>query len=344
MNVSPQYVSDSTIVTITGTGFSDTIANDKVFLNGKQLTILSAKDTIMTAMVPTLAGSGYLNVTADGNTVAGPPLFYDTSFRISVISGGLTAGHYLASDSDGNLYVPTNDGNGTIYKITAAGVMSTLASSVNASDGAALDASGNLYVVSNVNYLSPTIFKVSPAGVVSPFATDAGYLYGLAVDGSGNVYTANSTDSSIDKFTPQGVMSVFASGLPGVSGLAFGKDGSLYATITTNSTSLTAGAVVMISSSGVQTTVATGLQFCGEDGIVVDPNNVIYVTCFNQAAPTSYVNRIEPGGSGPGTSIYSDNSYIPLGIIMDKTGNLYVLNNSARSGNPAGNLMKLTMH
>jgi serine/threonine protein kinase, bacterial len=342
--VTPGEVQDSTIVTIKGTDFGTTQGGDAVFFNGKQAVLISASDTQLVAMVPTLAGSGKITVTANGTTITGPVFLYDTTYRISTVLGGLDAPHYLSIDASGNLIVPTY-GDGVVNQINGQGVINPF-STVPASDGTAIDATGNLYVVSNVNAGSSIIYKVSAGGVASTLATDPGLVFGLAIDAGGNLYAGNNANNSIDKITPQGTVSVFVPNMPEASGVVVASDGNIYATTNSDPSSLSAGSVVRITPSGTVTTVTSGLTFCGEDGITIDGNNTIYVTSFNQLAPAmSAVVKIIPMGVNTSTNVLlTTNVYLPVGITIDKTGNLYVVNNNTSATILNGNVIKMTIH
>ena len=85
---------------------------------------------------------------------------------------------------------PTN-GNGTVSKVTPAGVVSTFASGFNGPDGLAFDAAGNLYVANDDANFNGIVSKVTPAGVVSTFASGFNSPEGLAFDAAGNLYVAN---------------------------------------------------------------------------------------------------------------------------------------------------------
>jgi len=140
----------------------------------------------------------------------------------------------VAVDSNGSLYVADRWGN-KIRKITAAGVVSTLAGSgvagsvdgvgTNATfhypKGIAVDASGNVFVSQTG---SPMIRKITSGGVVttlagsSEFGSDDGNGVeatfkeptSVAVDSVGNVYVADVSNYKIRKITSSGVVSTIA--------------------------------------------------------------------------------------------------------------------------------------
>jgi sugar lactone lactonase YvrE len=153
----------------------------------------------------------------------------------------------VAVDAAGVVYV-ADSGNHTIRKITATGVVSTLAGlagSKGSADGpgmnarfnfpedVAVDASGTVYVADSGNR---TIRKITRAGMVSTLAGLAGSKgsadgqgaaarfnlpYGVAVDASGTVYVADQFDRTIRKITRVGVVSTLA-GTAGHTGAADG--------------------------------------------------------------------------------------------------------------------------
>jgi sugar lactone lactonase YvrE len=135
----------------------------------------------------------------------------------------------VAVDTGANIYV-ADTRNGTIRRITSAGVVSTLAGSpgsfgsadgtgsaarFNVPKGVAVDSAGNVYVADSDAYYDTsnnTIRKVTPAGIVRTLAGLArsvdiydgtgsaarfSYPNGLAVDSAGSVYVADTGNSTI---------------------------------------------------------------------------------------------------------------------------------------------------
>lgn len=166
------------------------------------------------------------------------------SGTVSVLAGGGPGSHTdgtgtaasfsapagVAVDASGNVYVA--DGGAAVRKITAAGVVTTLAGNYAGSGlvdgtgsaarfsgltGVAVDAAQNVYVADTDNN---AIRVVTPAGAVTTLAGNvtAGFVDGtgtaasfntplaVAVDGSGNVYVADSGNHAIRKIAPGGVV------------------------------------------------------------------------------------------------------------------------------------------
>src|SRR5262249_13888429 len=89
----------------------------------------------------------------------------------------------VAVDGDGNIYV-ADSGNNTIRKITAGGIVTTLA------------------------WLAGTCCFVDGTGSGARFSSPRG----VAVDSAGTVYVADANNSRIRKITPAGVVTTLAGG------------------------------------------------------------------------------------------------------------------------------------
>ncbi|MGI4864874.1 MAG: NHL repeat-containing protein [Janthinobacterium lividum] len=185
----------------------------------------------------------------------------------------------LAIDARGTLYVA--DGfNHCIRKITAAGVVSTLAGTGVAGyadgpgstaqfsrpEGLAVDAQGTLYTA---DYGDNRIRKITAAGVVSTLAgtgkvgyadgpgNTAMFFYptGIAVDAQGTVYVADLVNNCIRMITPSGVVSTLA----GTTALGFAN-----------------GPVA-------------SAKFSSPTGLTIDTNGILYVT-----EQQNYIRKIAP--------------------------------------------------
>ena len=158
-------------------------------------------------VVTTLAGEAGVPGSADGVGTA-------AQFRTP---------YGLAVDSYGNVYV-ADAGNNTIRKITAAGVVTTLAGTAGLAGSADGDATRALF-------WDPTA---------------------VALDGSGNLFVADSNNNKIREISPQGTVTTVAGGsgnnagdadgtgssalLSSPQGIAVGPDGSVYIVDTHNDT------------------------------------------------------------------------------------------------------------
>jgi sugar lactone lactonase YvrE len=272
--------------------------------------------------VTTLAGQTGIQGGTDG--AAGAALF------------GSPSG--VAVDSGGNLYV-SDFGTSSIRKVTAAGVVSTLAGTTgvagsvdgtgtaakfNEPGGIGVDASGNVYVADSANN---TIRKITPGGVVTTLAGTAGVAgsadgtgsgakfnqpYGIAIDRSGNVYVGDINNNTIRKVTAAGVVTTFV----GAAGVAGSTDGL--------------GESALLNQPG-------GMAFDASGNLIFadTANGTIRI-----ATPSGSVTTIagtagvvgSANGTGPAASFLT-----PVGVAVDAAGNVYVAdvyNNTVRIGGP----------
>jgi sugar lactone lactonase YvrE len=191
-----------------------------------------------------IAGGGTITILAGSPGASGSADGTGSAARFNVPQG-------IAVDGSGNVYVG-DSGNGTVRKITSAGVVTTLAGTPGATGsadgtggaasfdlpcGLAVDASGNVYVADAANQ---TIRKITPAGVVTTLAGTPGVTgsadgtggaasfddpFFVAVDASGSVYVADNANCTIRKVTASGAVTTLA-GSPGAKGLVDGTGGT----------------------------------------------------------------------------------------------------------------------
>src|SRR5271165_740139 len=130
----------------------------------------------------------------------------------------------VAADSAGNVYI-SDTGNNVLRKVTASGIISTIATNLRLQHpaGLAMDGAGNLYIADTNNN---RIMKLAPTGAIALVAGNgaAGYSgdggpaakaqlsfpTGVAVDGAGNIYIADKTNSRIRKVTTDGNINTIA--------------------------------------------------------------------------------------------------------------------------------------
>ena len=161
---------------------------------------------------------------------------------------------YLAVDRDGNVYV-SDVGNESIRKITAAGVVSTLAGSGRITSSGqlaaqgfgqvrdiALDAQGKVYFEASCGVTRPfqCIVTIAPGSTTGSLSASSAYgSTGLAVDSAGNRYSFDSNSRSLYVITPARVRTEIAgreAGWQSPNSFAVQADGSLVVSDNGNST------------------------------------------------------------------------------------------------------------
>jgi hypothetical protein len=274
----------------------------------------------------------------------------------------------VAVDAAGNVYVADN-ANGTIRKITPAGVVTTLAGTAGSPGyadgtgaaarflspyGVAVDTAGNVYVADQNNDL---IRKITPAGVVSTLAGTASYAgnadgtgsaaqfnhpASVSVDSYGNVYVADYNSNTIRKITSTGVVTTLA-GTPGTSGSADG----------------TGSAALFTSPYGVAVDGAGNLYVADSGNSTIRkgvPLTKVNVTLILSGLSATYDGKAKPvvvtqegivttlaGSSGNAGALDGTGNAAqfssPASVAVDLSGNLYVAdtgNNTIRKITPAG--------
>lgn len=241
----------------------------------------------------------------------------------------------IAVNGAGTIFV-TDQSGGLLRKLTPAGEVSTLVSSVPGSGsedtlypalgGTAVDRLGNVYVADTTQH---TIRKIAPDLTVTMLAGAPGAAgdadgvgaaarfntpVDVAADGAGNVYVADANNHTIRRIAPDGTVTTLAG----------------------NSREL-----------GYTDGLGAAARFAIPAGIAVDEAGNIYVA--DQGAST--IRKVTPDGlvstvagrlgiqgtaDGTGTAAQFD---LPRDVAVDGAGNIYVAdtnNNSVRKITPAG--------
>src|SRR5579859_4710015 len=279
-----------------------------------------------------------------GTSSGGGPSGYGTVFKITpagvesvlhFFAGGTTDGNQpraaMIQGSDGNFYGTTyfggTNGNGAVFKITAAGLEAVLYSFAGGTaDGSGPQAAmiqgsdGNFYGTTYAGGTNNggTVFKITPTGVETVLhlftggPTDGAHPQAALIQGSdGNFYgtalVGGPTDNgTVYKTTPAGVESVlysFSRGSEGLGpvGLTQGSDGNFYGTTSSGGTTSN-GAVFKITPAGVESVL---YSFAGgtADGsgpqaalIQGSDGNFYGTTSFGGTSGNGTVFKITPAG------------------------------------------------
>jgi len=236
----------------------------------------------------------------------------------------------ISVDGPGNLYI-ADSGNRRVLRVAADGVISTFASGglLRFPNSVALDASGDAIIteafsIGNVivlaNNFTNTVLRVKPDGTMMrlggmrqwyffdpdhrPFGGEL-YVAGVAADQKGNVFVAEPESGSIWKITKEDHLILVSGFLSYPTGIAIDAVGNLFFADSDDHR------IRKITPDGIITTVAG-------DGT--------------------------PGFSGDGGPAVSAQLSTPLGVAVDRGGNLFIadLNNSRiRKVTPDGIIMTI---
>jgi len=264
------------------------------------------------------------------------------SFNLATIAGGAPPATPVAAtsagigqplrctaDPSGNLYFSAAN---SVFKMDTSGNLTLVAGNsragytgdgglainaeLNKPSGVAIDSAGNVYIADSLNSV---VRMVAPNGIISTFAGNGGTGYagdygpatganmnlpsGIAVDKSGNLYITDSGNNVIRKVSG-GIITTFAgNNLPGYAG-----DGAL-----ASSAQLLNPNDVAVDASGNVYIADTGNWIIRE---VTVNNGNINTVAGEQSLGAGYA-----GDGGPATSAQL---YIPYGVAVDSSGNIYI--------------------
>lgn len=303
-------------------------------------------------VVTTLAGTAGVRGSADGTGAAAS--FGENS---DFFSAGLGPAA-LAVDNNGNVYV-ADTFNATVRKITAAGVVSTLAGTAQkigsldgqgsqarfgavvacnlfcltlGPTGIAVDGSGNVFVFDGGNF---TLRETSAGGLVTTIAGTAGVSGN--VDGQGSAARFGLMAKSLyQQLVAQLQLPTFGD----KTGLAFTPNGTIeIADFGNNELRLatTTGDVTTVAGQALQYGATDGVgglaSFNGPTGVALDATGNIYVAdstnnLIRKVTADGTVSTLAGSASqGPGYADGTGSSAIfnnPQGVAVDAGGNLYV--------------------
>lgn len=295
--------------------------------------------TSATLTLPSVSTSDAGNYTVTVSNAAGSVTSATLVLTVNVVIIPQPAG--LGVDSSGNLYV-TDPSTNVLHRVTAAGVVSTLAGSsgsagsadgsgstarFNQPRGLSITSDGTSHIADTGN---ATVRTATAAGVVTTLAGSAGSRgntdgtgssatfngpQAVARDSAGNLYVADTLNHTVRRVTSTGVVTTLA-GAPGQSGSA---DGS-----------------------------GTAARFNSPSGIAVDSagnvfiadttNNTLRRIGANSTTVTTLAGLSGVSGSSDGEGAAALFNR-PTGLAIDASGNIHVAdsgNSAIRKVTPAG--------
>jgi|GEM_PF-1475706 len=146
-----------------------------------------------------------------------------------------------------------------------------------------------------------------------------GTTYGLRFTADGNLLAARPGEGQILQIAPDGMSSIFASGIGGVNGLYPDLDGNVWATDFSS--------VVRYDASAMATTIVSGADGNGANGIVYDPDrSVAFFTNYGQGR-IAKVDINADGSPGDVTALATIGGALLDGLSLDACGNVYAVDN-----------------
>lgn len=284
---------------------------------------VATKSTVYKVSARNASGTGTFDITIE--TKIEVPIFSYTTpqnYEINTVISPLTPVNIGGAVPFGT--TTALSGTGEVGSTDGSGTLASFRSPI----GAAIDASGNIYVADSG---SDKIRKIAPDGVTTTFAGSGtrGSADGsaatasfnspmaVALDASGNVYVADSANHKIRKITPAGVVSTLAG----------------------------------LGTAGFENGASTVARFYFPSGVAVDASGNVYVADTNsqrikKITPSGVVSTFAGSGAvgaGDYTGVSATFNF-PRGIAIDASGNLYVGDvdsNKIRKINTAGRVSTL---
>ena len=292
-------------------------------------------------------------------------------------TNGMNPLSHLAEGPDSNFYGTTpfggtNNGNGTVFKVTTNGVLTSLVS-FNSTNGAypiaglTLGSDGNFYGTTseggtNRESQGGTVFKVTTNGGLTSLVSlhdSAGILPNgeLTLGNDGNFYGTTRSGTSLHygavfKVTTDGTLTGLvsfniANGANPSAGLTQGSDGNFYGTTTFGGTNSGNGTVFKVTTNGVLTSLVSFNSSNGANPygrLTMGNDSNFYGTTYGGGTNGGWGTVFKVTTNGVLTSMVSFNSnngaYPLAGLTLGSDGNFY--GTTQKGGNGYGTIFKVT--
>jgi uncharacterized repeat protein (TIGR03803 family) len=275
----------------------------------------------------------------------------------------------LTLGNDGNFYGTTESGgsysDGTIFRVTTNGVLTSLYSFTGGTDGAnpyaglTLGSDGKFYGTTELGGTNHdgTVFKVTTNGVLTSLAsfngTNGAEPYAGLTLGSSSIFYGTtyaggiSNAGTIFKVGTNGILTSLASFVitngqyPYYGSLALGSDGNLYGTTSAGGSNYE-GTVFQVTTNGVLTSLVSFTGFNGSEpyaGLTLGSSNIFYGTTYaggSHNAGTIFQVTTN-GGLTSLVSFANTNGLNPVACLtLGSDGNLYGTTCAGGSDGSAG--------
>ncbi len=187
-------------------------------------------------------------------------------------------------------------------------------SGFNGSEDLAFDGQGGMAGKNGGN-----VIVVDSAGTEIASYSDPGPAYGLRFTADGNILVAHFQTGVISQIAPDGSSSDLATGIGGVNGLYPDFDGNVWATDFSR--------VVRYDAAGTPTTIVSGGDGSGANGIIYDPDRGVAFFTNYGAGRLAKVDIGADGSPGAVTALATVPGALFDGLSLDVCGNLYAVDN-----------------
>jgi hypothetical protein len=355
----PQTGAEGTSVTLSGTNFSLTPANNIVKFNGTTATVTASTATSITTAVPAGATTGKITVTINGFTLTSSTNFTIPAPTITSFTP-LTGSAGTSVTITGTNFSTITGNNAVKFNSTAATVTASTTTSITTSvpSGAS---SGSITVTVNGNTATSSTSFTVPVVAISSFTPQTG-AEGTSVVITGTNFSATPANNTVKFNNKTAVVTASSATSITTSVPAGASSGVITVTVggqtATSSTNFTVPAPTITSFTPQTGSEGTSVTITGTNFSTLSANNIVKfngTTAIVTASTTTSITTSVPAGitTGPitvtvngNTATSSTNFGVPVPTITSFTpesgsvGTSVVITGTNFSATPANNIVK----